>query len=114
MAKVVIDPGHGGIDSGAVGNDIIEKDLNLKISKYIYDRLKDLGVDVKITRETDETLTPDERVKKILNAFGNTGDVIVISNHINSGGGANPSGKLTFFEKFIIIGTKYYYYFFAS
>ena len=27
MAKVVIDAGHGGIDSGAVGNGIIEKDL---------------------------------------------------------------------------------------
>ena len=37
MAKVVIDPGHGGTDSGAIGNGIVEKDLNLKISKYIYD-----------------------------------------------------------------------------
>ena len=87
MAKVVIDPGHGGIDSGAVGNGIVEKDLNLKISKYIYDRLKSLGVDVKITRDTDETLTPEERVKRVLNAFGNSSDVIVLSNHINAGGG---------------------------
>ena len=87
MAKVVIDPGHGGIDSGAVGNGIVEKDLNLKISKYMYDRLKDLGVDVKITRDTDEELSPDERVKRVLNAFGNSSDVLVISNHINAGGG---------------------------
>ena len=87
MAKVVIDPGHGGVDSGAVGNGIIEKDLNLKISKYIYDRLKDLGVDVKITRDTDETLTPEQRVNRVLNAFGNSSDVLVISNHINAGGG---------------------------
>lgn len=87
MAKVVIDAGHGGIDSGAVGNGIIEKDLTLKISKYIYDRLKDLGVDVKITRDTDETLTPEERVKRVLNSFGNSSDVLVISNHINAGGG---------------------------
>lgn len=98
MARVVIDPGHGGIDSGATGNGIIEKDLNLKISKYIYNRLKDLGVDVKITRESDETLTPEQRVNRVLNAFGNSGDVLVISNHINAGGGDNPSGKLTFFE----------------
>ena len=87
MAKVVIDPGHGGADSGATGNGIIEKDLNLKISKYIYDRLKDLGVDVKITRDTDETLSPSERVNRVLNAFGNSSDVLVISNHINAGGG---------------------------
>ena len=87
MAKIVIDAGHGGIDSGAVGNGIIEKELTLKISEYIYDRLKQLGLDVKITRDTDETLTPNERVNRVLNSFGNNSDVIVISNHINSGGG---------------------------
>lgn len=84
--KVVIDPGHGGVDSGAVGNGIIEKDLTLKISKYIYNRLKELGVDVKITRDIDETLTPNERVNRVLNSFGNNKDVLVISNHINAGG----------------------------
>ena len=87
MAKVVIDPGHGGTDSGAVGNGIIEKDLNLKISKYMYNRLKELGVDVKITRDTDETISPTERVNRVLNSFGNSSDVLVISNHINAGGG---------------------------
>ena len=86
MAKVVIDPGHGGTDSGAVGNGIVEKDLNLKISKYIFDRLKNMGVDVKITRDTDETLSPQERVNRVLNAFGDSKDVLVVSNHINAGG----------------------------
>ena len=85
--KVVIDAGHGGSDPGATGNGIVEKDLTLKISKYIYDRLKDFGVDVKLTRDNDETLSPTERVNRILNAFGNNKDVIVVSNHINSGGG---------------------------
>ena len=89
MSKVVIDPGHGGSDSGAVGNGIIEKDYNLMISNYIYNRLKELGVDVYITRDRDETLTPTERVNRVLNAFGNSSDVLVISNHINAGGGAN-------------------------
>lgn len=87
MAKVVIDAGHGGIDSGATGNGITEKELTLKISNYIYDRLKSLGLDVKLTRSDDETLTPTERVNRVLNAFGNNSDVIVVSNHINSGGG---------------------------
>ena len=32
--KIVIDPGHGGSDPGAIGNNIIEKDLNIEISKY--------------------------------------------------------------------------------
>ena len=87
MAKIVIDAGHGGNDPGASGNGIIEKEYALKISKYIYDRLKELGLDVKMTRTTDETLSPSERVNRVLNAFGNTSDVIVISNHINAGGG---------------------------
>ena len=86
LKGIVIDPGHGGKDPGASGNGIIEKDFNLMISKYIYNRLKELGVDVYITRDRDETLTPTERVNRVLNAFGNSSDVLVISNHINAGG----------------------------
>jgi N-acetylmuramoyl-L-alanine amidase len=105
--KIVIDAGHGGEDSGAVGNGIIEKDLNLKIANYMYDRFKSLGIPVKIIRSTDETISPNERVNRVLNAFGNSKDVIVISNHINAGGGDNPSGKLTFFEIIMILKTIY-------
>ena len=87
MAKIVVDAGHGGNDPGASGNGIIEKEYTLKISQYIYDRLRQLGLDVKMTRTEDETLSPSERVNRVLNSFGNTSDVIVISNHINAGGG---------------------------
>ena len=85
--KIVIDAGHGGTDSGAIGNGIIEKELTLKIATYIADRLRDLGADVTLTRDTDETLDPSERVRRVLNAYGNSKDVLVISNHINAGGG---------------------------
>ena len=85
--KIVIDAGHGGDDPGASGNGIIEKDLNLKISNYMYDRFRELGVPVKIIRSTDETISPTERVNRVLDAFGNSNDVVVISNHINAGGG---------------------------
>ena len=84
--KVVIDAGHGGSDPGAVANDTNEKDLTLMISKYMYDRFKEMGIPVTLTRNTDETLTPDERVSKILSAYGDNKNVIVISNHINSAG----------------------------
>ena len=84
---IVLDSGHGGSDSGAVGNNIIEKDLNLEISKYMYNRFKELNIPVKMTRDNDITLNPSDRVKKVLNQFGNGKDVIVISNHINAGGG---------------------------
>lgn len=99
LTGIVIDAGHGGVDGGASGNGIVEKDLNLLISTYMYDRFRELGVPVKMTRTTDETLDSTERVNRILDAYGNGKDVIVISNHINAGGGDNPSGKLTFFEK---------------
>ena len=83
---IIIDAGHGGEDSGAVGNGIIEKDYNLNNSLYMYNRLKELGVPVTLTRTTDETLDKTERVKRILNAYGNDSNVIAISNHINAGG----------------------------
>ena len=84
--KVVIDSGHGGSDSGAIGNGIIEKNLTLDISKYMYDRLKELGVPVKLTRNSDVDLPASERPQKVLDQFGNGSDVIVVSNHINAGG----------------------------
>lgn len=87
VRKVVIDPGHGGTDSGATGNNLLEKDYNLLISKYMYDRFKELGIPVAITRDSDTTLSPTDRVNTILNKFGNSSDVILISNHVNSGGG---------------------------
>ena len=87
LKGVVIDPGHGGEDSGASGNGIIEKNLNLEISKYMYDRFKELGVPVALTRDSDSTLTSDDRPGVALSKFGNGEDVIIISNHINAGGG---------------------------
>ena len=87
VRKVIIDPGHGGTDAGATGNNLLEKDYNLLISKYMYDRFKELGIPVAITRDSDTTLSPTDRVNTILNKFGNSKDVILISNHVNSGGG---------------------------
>ena len=80
-------PRHGGDDPGASGNGIIEKDLNLLISKEMYEKFRSLGIPTYITRLDDSTLSPTERTKKILDAFGNDSNIIVISNHINSGGG---------------------------
>lgn len=89
--KIVIDAGHGGSDPGAVANGVKEKDLTLKISQYMYEKFKELGIPVVLTRNTDVTLTPSERVSKILNAFGNNENVVVISNHINSNATPNSA-----------------------
>ncbi len=86
--KIVIDAGHGGSDPGASGNGIIEKEYALKIAEYLNNRFKELGVNSTLIRPIDETLTPTERVNRILNAYGNSPDVLVISNHLNAGGGS--------------------------
>lgn len=96
--KIVVDAGHGGDDPGAVNGNIYEKDFTLEVSKYIYDRFRELGVPVVLTRDIDKTLDRDDRVDAILSAFGNNPNVIVLSNHINAGGGDGSCGKLTFFE----------------
>ncbi len=87
LKGVVIDSGHGGTDSGAVGNGIIEKNLTLDISNYMYDRFRELGIPVKMTRTSDITLDPKVRPQRVLDQFGSGRDVVVISNHINAGGG---------------------------
>jgi len=87
MKKVVIDSGHGGADPGSSGNGIIEKEYTLKISQYIHERLDELGVPNTMVRTADETIEPTERVQKIVAPYGSGSDVIVLSNHINAGGG---------------------------
>ena len=53
----------------------------------MYRAFEEAGIPVKMTRTSDETVSPTERVNRILEAFGNDKNVIVISNHINAGGG---------------------------
>lgn len=57
IRQVVIDPGHGGIDPGAIGaDDTEEKGINLAISHYLKDILTANGYEVIMTRETDTSI----------------------------------------------------------
>ena len=85
--RIVVDAGHGGSDPGAVSGNLKEKDFTLQAANYMYNRFKELGVPVAITRDTDKTLTRNERLNTMRNTFGNDPNVIVLSNHINAGGG---------------------------
>ena len=90
---VVLDPGHGGTDSGALGNGLQEKDLTLKIAKYCKEELeKYSGVTVYMTREDDRYL--GNRVGDAASDLANRVDKakewgadLLVSIHINSGGG---------------------------
>jgi N-acetylmuramoyl-L-alanine amidase len=92
---IVIDPGHGGIEDGAIGpQDLKEKDVVLDISLRLKELFeKEQGIDVILTREADTTLLLDERA-----AIANTseGDLF-ISVHCNSFTERSAKGSQTFF-----------------
>ena len=83
---IIIDAGHGGTDPGAVSGNLKEKDYTLLISNYMYNRFKELGIPVYISRSEDETLSPSDRIARIKPNIKSKDDV-VISNHLNAGGG---------------------------
>jgi N-acetylmuramoyl-L-alanine amidase len=60
---IVIDPGHGGKDPGAVSNGKREKDVVLSISKKLKNKLQKVGYTVYMTREDDRFLTLAQRTK---------------------------------------------------
>jgi N-acetylmuramoyl-L-alanine amidase len=59
---VVIDPGHGGRDPGALGlYSVREKDVTLKLAKSLGAKLEDRGFEVLFTRKSDRTMRLEER-----------------------------------------------------
>ena len=84
--RIVVDAGHGGDDPGAVSGNLQEKDFNLRAANYMYERFQELGIPVVTTRTNDVTLTREERLNT-MRSLGTDSQVIILANHINSGGG---------------------------
>lgn len=81
MRKIVIDPGHGGKDPGAVSRTgFYEKNIVLDVSKRIKEELENNGIDVIMTRDLDEFITLGNRITA---ANENNADLFV-SIHANS------------------------------
>ncbi|BAZ16539.1 cell wall hydrolase/autolysin [Calothrix sp. NIES-4071] len=79
--KVLLDPGHGGAESGASGPEgTLEKDVNLVISRLIRDDLIKRGATVVMTRDSDVELSLVDRQKII----DNSEPTIALSIHHNS------------------------------
>ena len=95
MAKklVVLDPGHGGRDPGAVGNGLLEKEITLMVARKVAKRLGFYDVTVRLTRDDDTYLSADARV----NFANNLGADYFLSIHVNAGSG-------TGFESFVYNG----------
>lgn len=100
--KVMFDPGHGGSDPGAVANGLIEKELALQTAQLatsnILQRCSGMvdragqPVEVRLTRDRDETLSPAERLRRV-SLFN---PAIFISVHYNAASSTTASGTEIF------------------
>ena len=86
MKSVVINASGGGTDTGSQANGLVEKNVTLEISNIIKNILESKGVDVYMLRDSDKTISYDERIKDLKNKYPNPKNVIVLSNTLNSGG----------------------------
>ncbi len=86
MAIVIINPQFGGSETGKIKNDFIEKNFNLDISKIIYNKLKDLGIDTFLVRNNDTTISLQERLNIINNLIKPNEKNILISTGVSTGG----------------------------
>ena len=92
ITTVVLDPGHGGGDHGAVSHYAREKDCNLALALKVREKLKQAGFHVVMTRDRDFFLTLGERVA-IANRTPNS---IFVSIHHNSSSRSAATGIETF------------------
>jgi N-acetylmuramoyl-L-alanine amidase len=97
IKRVVIDPGHGGKDSGATGHGLREKDIALKAGKLLKSKIeKSLGIEVILTRDTDKFVTLDRRPKIVRDKEGD----LFISIHANANTLSSVEGLETYLLNF--------------
>ncbi len=99
---VIIDAGHGGFDGGAVSKDgIVEKDLNLKIAKFLKTELLKTGATVIMTRDDDISLASSKKedIFARLQIAKDNPNAIFVSIHCNKFTEPRYSGLQTFYSK---------------
>lgn len=94
MSKYIQDAGHGGVDGGASGNALVEKNLTLEASTYVNKRLNELGITSTTTRGGDYGLTQSERTGKVKNSKAK----VCLSHHWNSATAVSGNGVETIFS----------------
>lgn len=110
--KIVIDPGHGGIDGGTNSNDFLEKEINLAMAQKLKKELTKLGAKVILTREDDIDLvslntSSYSRHQRDLNArtsiIGKNKPDIFLSIHVNANSiRPSTSGSMVFYNQRIL------------
>lgn len=92
VKTIVIDPGHGGADAGAVGKLAQEKNVNLAVAQMVAYNLKRRGYQVHLTRASDKAVSLADRVK----ATQRIKPDLFVSLHVNSASAAAARGIETF------------------
>jgi N-acetylmuramoyl-L-alanine amidase len=95
IRKIVLDPGHGGKDPGAIGVDgIAEKDIVLSVAKKLAKKLtRDMGVEVVLTRKNDSFVRLEDRT-----AIANAEDAdLFLSLHMNASSSGDAKGLETYY-----------------
>ncbi len=97
---IYIDPGHGGIDPGACGTTVLEKDVALNVALYLGVRLEKSGARVVYTRTGDYDLETDDKddVTERIKLIKSSGATIVISLHCNAFTDSSEWGAQTFYN----------------
>lgn len=104
---VLLDPGHGGIDSGCHWDQVFEKDLTLSLAVLVKNRLEAVEVPTLLTRSSDRDLDPLEpsvrgRHRRDLEARARlareTRPVVLVSLHVNAGTAERLSGAMVFYQ----------------
>ena len=93
VQRIIIDPGHGGKDPGAIGNDTMEKNVALTISEKLQQRLLTNGYDVKMTRSDDIFIPLSERAT----ISNNWGADLFVSVHANSAATSSAKGLESYY-----------------
>ena len=89
---VILDPGHGGDDSGAVVGRVYEKHLNLDLAYRVARHLQSAGWPVRLTRDSDRFLTLGQRTQ----LAGRFSSAVVVSLHFNWTGNTGIRGIETY------------------
>jgi len=90
---VVLDPGHGGSDPGAVAGNIKEKDLNLEVAMILRDMLAEAGITVYMTRTEDKYVGLYTRAS----IANNLNADLFVSIHHNASPDASSQGLMTLY-----------------
>src|SRR5438105_2217887 len=93
FALVILDPGHGGQDSGAIAGGVLEKDLTLDIAQRVGRLLDAQGMMTLLTRNGDSYVSLGDRARLINRAD----NAVVVSIHLNDGLRPDVSGIETYF-----------------